>query len=250
MTMSGSHNRLLDADLWSGTLITLHQADDAAIVTWRGEEIKLALALTDPFIRVMDETTFVLVDFTRDNLRPNAWVVRADGSIETSFHAGTFIASIVVDESCIWVGYGDEGIFGEGISTEALVCFSRSGYVLFRYNHDTRKAPIIVDCELMITTASGVWLCPSIWYALIHLHRDGRLVTYRAPKMLHDSEAMTIEGETAYFVKEGVLYRWAFGLREKVVECGQLSGKLRGAHDNEGAGFLQIEGTDVTFVCV
>ncbi|TCI45719.1 hypothetical protein EVJ27_07570 [Exiguobacterium sp. SH3S2] len=246
MTMSGSHNRLLDADLWGGTIITLHQADDAAIVTWRGEEIKLALALTDPFIRVMDETTFVLVDFTRDNLRPNAWVVRADGSIETSFHAGTFIASIVVDESGIWVGYGDEGIFGEGISTEALVCFSRSGYVLFRYNHDTRKAPIIVDCEHLVTTESGVWFFPSLERELTQIDRNGRIVAYRTPKIICDSEAMTIVDEIAYFVTGGELYRWTFGRREKPIRCGRVTGDLRGCT----GGFLQINGTDVTFLRV
>ncbi|STO08185.1 hypothetical protein [Exiguobacterium aurantiacum] len=236
----------VDADWWGEELITLHRADCVAIVTWRANTIKLKLDLTDPFIRVIDEATFVIVDFTRDDTKPNAWIVRTDGSIETFFHAGQCIASVAVDTSRIWVGYGDEGIFGEDIATEALVCFSRDGDILFRYNHETRKAPIIVDCEHLVTTASGVWMFPTLDGELTHINRNGQIIVYRAPKMLHESEAMTIVGEAAYFVTGGELYRWAFGRREKPTRCGRVAGDLRGC----AGGFIQIDGTDVTLLRV
>ncbi|MCC5892024.1 MULTISPECIES: hypothetical protein [unclassified Exiguobacterium] len=236
----------VDADWWGEELITLHHADGVAIVTWRANTIKLKLDLTDPFIRVIDEATFVIVDFTRDDTKPNAWTVRTDGSIETSFHAGQCIASVAVDTSRIWVGYGDEGIFGEGIATEALVCFSKGGDVLFRYNPETRKAPIIVDCEHLVTTASGVWTFPSLDGELTHIDRNGQIIVYRTPKMLHESEAMTIVEEAAYFVTGGELYRWAFGRREKPTRCGRVTGDLRGC----AGGFIQIDGTDVTLLRV
>lgn len=236
----------VDADWWGEELIRLHHADSVAIVTWRGETIKLNLDLTDPFIRMIDETRFVLVDFTRDDMKPNVWIVRTDGVIETSFHAGQCIASVAVDASGIWAGYGDEGIFGEGIATEALVRFSRDGDILFRYNRDTRKAPIIVDCEHLVTTASGVWTFPSLDGELTHIDRNGQIIVYRTPKMLHESEAMTVVDDEAYFVMGNELYRWAFGRREKPIRCGRVTGDLRGC----AGGFIQTDGTDVTLLRV
>lgn len=237
---------VLDADWWGEELITLHLADGIAVVTWRGETISLNLDLTAPFVRVIDESTFVLMDFTREDKKPNAWIVRADGVVEASFHAGQCIASVAVDASGIWVGYGDEGIFGEGVATEALVCFSMDGDVLFRYNRDTRKAPTIVDCEHLVTTDSGVWTFPSLEGELKHINRNGQIIVYRTPKMLHESEAMTIVGEAAYFVTGGDLYRWAYGRREKPIRCGRVRSALRGCT----GGFIQIDGTDVTFLRV
>ena len=237
---------VLDADWWGEELITLHLADGIAIVTWRGETITLDLELTAPFVRVIDESTFVLMDFTREETKPNAWIVRADGVIEGSFHAGQCIASVAVDASGIWVGYGDEGIFGEGVATEALVCFSKDGDVLFRYNRDTRKAPIIVDCEHLVTTPLGVWLFPSLDGKLTQIDRFGRVVAYRAPRVLRDSEALTMVDDVAYFVTGNDLYRWAYGRREKPIRCGRVRGALRGCV----GGFIQIDGTDVTLLRV
>lgn len=244
--MNETTDKWVDADRWGEELITLHLTDGIAVVTWRGETIPLDLELTAPFVRVIDESTFVLMDFTREDTKPNTWIVRADGVVEASFHAGQCIASVAVDASGIWVGYGDEGIFGEGIATEALVCFSKGGDVLFRYNPETRKAPIIVDCEHLVTTASGVWTFPSLDGELTHIDRNGQIIVYRTPKMLHESEAMTIVEEAAYFVTGGELYRWAFGRREKPTRCGRVIGDLRGC----AGGFIQIDGTDVTLLRV
>lgn len=244
--MNETTDKWVDADRWGEELITLHLTDGIAVVTWRGETIPLDLELTAPFVRVIDESTFVLMDFTREDTKPNTWIVRADGVVEASFHAGQCIASVAVDASGIWVGYGDEGIFGEGIATEALVCFSKGGDVLFRYNPETRKAPIIVDCEHLVTTASGVWTFPSLDGELTHIDRNGQIIVYRTPKMLHESEAMTIVEEAAYFVTGGELYRWAFGRREKPTRCGRVTGDLRGC----AGGFIQIDGTDVTLLRV
>lgn len=237
---------VLDADRWGEELITLHITDGIAVVTWRGETIPLDLELTAPFVRVIDESTFVLMDFTREDTKPNAWTVRTDGSIETSFHAGQCIASVAVDTSRIWVGYGDEGIFGEGIATEALVCFSKDGDVLFRYNRDTRKAPTIIDCEHLVTTPSGVWVFPSLDGELAQIDRAGRVVAHRAPQILRDSEAMTIVDGVAYFVTGNDMYRWAYDRREKAIRWGRVTGILRGC----AGGFIQIDGTDVTFLRV
>ncbi|MCT4782271.1 MULTISPECIES: hypothetical protein [Exiguobacterium] len=240
------NRKLVDADRWGEEFITLHLADGNAVVTWRGETISLNLDLTAPFVRVIDETTFVLMDFSREDTKPNAWIVRTDGVVKTSFHAGQCIASVVVDASGIWVGYGDEGIFGEGMATEALVCFSKDGDVLFRYNRDARKAPTIVDCEHLVTTPSGVWIFPSLDGELAQIDRAGRVVAHRAPQILRDSEAMTMVDGVAYFVTGNDMYRWAYDRREKAIRMGRVTGILRGC----AGGFIQIDGTDVTLLRV
>lgn len=165
-------------------------------------------------IRIIDENHLFIWAFTLEGEPINAWVLDADGDIKHSFHAGNAIAVVVINEAGIWIGYGDEGIFGEGISTEALVCFSTEGAVCFRYNREVRKAPVLHDCDVMCASEKGVWVISSIDGRLVHVHANGRIDSYPMPRHLLDCSSLTIEdGDVAYVENEEKIYRWS--LKEK-----------------------------------
>lgn len=240
-------SRIVDADVFGDDLIVLVN-QGGPVVYWNERTLRLPFQLCSPFIRLLDSETFLVVDVTLEETPVNAWVIDGRGSILHSFHAGNAIGAVAVNDTGIWIGYADEGVFGEGISTEALVCFSRSGEVLQRYQSDFVRPPTIVDCELLQADRTGVWLCPSIWYDLIHIDLIGRLNKYKTPKLLHDSSALTIQGQVGYFVKDGLLYKWPFGARKRPDVVAEFSGTARGLTGDERFHFIQIGDYEVNGV--
>ncbi|TCI65206.1 MULTISPECIES: hypothetical protein [unclassified Exiguobacterium] len=236
---------IFDADLLGDELIILVDKE-FPVVYWNERTLRLPVQLSSPFIRLLNSETFLLVDVTMEETPVNAWVIDERGTFLHAFHAGNAIGAVAVNESGIWIGYVDEGVFGEGISTEALVCFSRTGEVLQRYQSDFVRPPTIVDCELLQADRTGVWLCPSIWYELIHIDVTGRLKKYKTPKRLHDSSALTIQGQVGYFVKDGLLYSWPFGERKRPDVVTEFSGRVRGLGEGERFHFILIGDHEVS----
>ncbi|WP_214712803.1 MULTISPECIES: hypothetical protein [unclassified Exiguobacterium] len=117
-----------------------------------------------------------------------------------------------------------------------------------RYQSDFVRPPTIVDCELLQANRTGVWLCPSIWYDLIHIDVTGRLNKYKTPKLLHDSSALTIQGQVGYIVKDEVLYKWPFGARKRPDIVAGFSRTARGLAEGERFHFIQIGDYEVSGV--
>ena len=234
---------IVDADWVGQGKVTVFQETSSFRIQFNEKTITPSFLLYNPKVRILDKSTFLLVDVDSE-ASINAWVLGQDGAVTSAFSLGQSISSLSVNADGIWVGYADEGIFGEGISTEALVCLSPDGAVLLRYNRDTRNAPTIVDCEQIVTTPAGVWMFPSLDHELIHIDREGRVVAYRTPKMLRNSEAMSIVDDIAYFIVDGDVYCWAFGRRERLARFGRVEGTVRGC----AAGFIQIDEADVNLL--
>lgn len=57
----------------------------------------------------------------------------------------------------IWVSYFDEGVFGNGIGRQGLVCFDHEGTPLFRYADyaEQHDLPMIADCYAMNVDQTG-----------------------------------------------------------------------------------------------
>ncbi|WP_214690926.1 MULTISPECIES: hypothetical protein [unclassified Exiguobacterium] len=166
-------------------------------------------------IRIIDENYLFIWAFTIEGEPINAWVLDTHGQINHSFHAGNAISAVVMNDTGIWIGYGDEGIFGDGISTEALVCFSKEGTVRFRYNQEVRKGPVLHDCDVMCASEKGVWVISSIDGRLVHVQVDGRIDSYPMPRHLLDCSSLTIENGVAYVGNEEKIYRWPFKERRR-----------------------------------
>lgn len=166
-------------------------------------------------IRIIDENYLFIWAFTIEGEPINAWVLDTHGQINHSFHAGNAIAAVVMNDTVIRIGYGDEGIFGDGISTEALVCFSKEGTVRFRYNQEVRNASVLHDCDVMYASEAGVWVISSIDARLVHVQMNGRIDSYPMPRHLLDCSSLMIEDGVAYVEKEEKVYRWPFKERER-----------------------------------
>jgi hypothetical protein len=84
------------------------------------------------------------------------------GSLLHTLDLGDAIEDLqTLPDGKIWVSYFDEGVYGEGISTQGLVCFDRSGAPLFRYRDHTapQKLPPIDDCYALNVALNGdVWV--------------------------------------------------------------------------------------------
>ena len=61
----------------------------------------------------------------------------------------------------IWVSYFDEGVFGNGVGRQGLICFDSAGRVLFQYADfaEQNALPTIADCYAINVDPTGaVWV--------------------------------------------------------------------------------------------
>jgi hypothetical protein len=60
-----------------------------------------------------------------------------------------------------WVSYFDEGVFGDGIGQNGLVCFDANGHPIFRYADfaTEHELPHIDDCYALNVCEGEVWVC-------------------------------------------------------------------------------------------
>lgn len=109
---------------------------------------------------------------------PNARLLAADGSLTRRFMLGDGIEHAVVDQSNrIWVGWFDEGVFGNSEwrvpgeewapSSSGLACFTDDGALLA-----LPSWPIdlegIADCYALNVIGDGSWSCPYVDFPLVH----------------------------------------------------------------------------------
>jgi hypothetical protein len=76
----------------------------------------------------------------------------------------------------IWVSYFDEGVFGQGIGQNGLVCFDANGKDIFRYADfaEEHGLPHIADCYALNVSDDATWLCYYSDFPLVCL-RDFQL---------------------------------------------------------------------------
>lgn len=74
-------------------------------------------------------------------------------------------------EGHIWVGYFDEGVFGNGIGANGLVCFDSDGAAVFKYADFAaeHELPHIDDCYSLNVCRDAVWTCHYSAFPLICL---------------------------------------------------------------------------------
>lgn len=96
------------------------------------------------------------------------------GASRSQIELGDAIESVqTTTDGRIWVSYFDEGVFGNGIGRQGLVCVDSSGKDLFRYADfaEQNNLPMICDCYALNVDASGdVWLNYYTDFPLVRLH--------------------------------------------------------------------------------
>jgi hypothetical protein len=117
-----------------------------------------------------------LVVGSRARGEPNARVLSSDGTLLSRFMLGDGIEYIAIDSADrIWVGWFDEGMFGEGWSVPGLewppssngvACFAPDGSVV-DVPPWPKDAGIIADCYALAPAGSGVWAIPYMDFPLV-----------------------------------------------------------------------------------
>ncbi|MFF2851149.1 hypothetical protein ACFVT5_33180 [Streptomyces sp. NPDC058001] len=109
----------------------------------------------------------------RDEEPPQAQVFDALGRPSWTFRLGDAIEHLLADEDgTLWVGYFDEGIFGDDLSAPGLRQWSGTGDPLWEFKRGPGVEDI-ADCYALNVGAHSVWVCPYQRFPLIEV-RDGR----------------------------------------------------------------------------
>jgi hypothetical protein len=124
----------------------------------------------------------------------NGAILAADGHEVRRVLLGDGIGELQLDrDGCIWVGYLDEGVFGnlgwdKPVGAPGLIRFAPTGDVLWKYPQgfehppegDVMRGPSganalppIDDCYAMNVAYDAVWICPYSDFPLVRIGLDG-----------------------------------------------------------------------------
>ncbi|TWT09230.1 TetR family transcriptional regulator [Planomicrobium sp. CPCC 101079] len=210
-----------------------------------------------PIIRWIDKRRILVASPRNETEEDNVFILDIAGGLLGSFNAGDGIMDILITKEGAWFSYFDEGIFGEGISTNGLVLFSFTGEPLFKYHSDLKNQPFLTSCDAICEgEGSSVWifpiLLPDVEPSLLHLDFKKNLVnSFSAPELFAESTALSVRGKGAYFHSQfdpkNKLYYWELGMEEPQV-AGQMKGILRGLKVNEAYDFIAITEVSIKLI--
>jgi hypothetical protein len=115
----------------------------------------------------------------RSDGRGNARILSVDGAEERRIELGDGIAHIQIDDKQrIWVGWFDEGVFGNGSwrlpglkwapSAHGIAAFDERGALL---KHATLES--IADCYALNVAADGTWSCTYTDFPILRMSDEG-----------------------------------------------------------------------------
>ena len=158
--------KIIDAD-WKddyGLVVILKEKRQFMILLNDDNILTPPLKLHYPIMRWIDKDKLLIANARNDTRIDNIFILNlTTGTILGSFNGGDGIEDIEVSKEGIWISYFDEGVFGNGISTEGLVLFDFTGNVIFRYHSDLMDRPLIADCYAICKNG--------ILHMVIPLHR-------------------------------------------------------------------------------
>jgi hypothetical protein len=129
----------------------------------------------DPIIQSFPGGDLLVVDrrcaTSRDGVpESNARVYGAAGELRRAFTLGDGIAHALVDDAgTIWVGYFDEGIYGDSpISASGVARFDASGDV--RWSYEPPEGLFVDDCYCLNVSGQDVWTSYYSGFPIVHIH--------------------------------------------------------------------------------
>lgn len=93
--------------------------------------------------------------------KKNALTLASNGTETGAFHLGDGINHVrCASDGTIWVGYFDEGVFGNSIGTGGIVQFDPEGEPIWVYNDSIRNEQSFVDdCYALNLSGNTLWAC-------------------------------------------------------------------------------------------
>ncbi|MFC0187079.1 hypothetical protein ACFFJY_02210 [Fictibacillus aquaticus] len=224
------------------------------------EALTLTTKISFSKVRWLTENTILLAETLADNDRPNIHIVSLEAGLLSSFHGGDCIRDVLVTADGIWISYFDQGVYGEGISTNGLVLFSQNGEVLYRYRHDNHNRVIIDDCYAICPGENGdIWLFPYYDFPLVSLHyRKNKTAVIETAEQLHGATAIAVYKQQAYFhgpydsqnaIISAPLDEQSIHNKE-ICDIGSARGSLRGLPSDSGAAFINVTSKEVVLLSI
>lgn len=166
-------------------ILEMADSGTARLLLWRDngweEGPRFPLEFAYPKIDRFADGRWLVVG-SRTSKKPNARVIAADGTLLARFMLGDGIEHIAIDgEGTIWVGWFDEGIYGNSDwhvvgrewppSSRGIGCFDDCGVIL-PLPEFPHEAGIIADCYALTSVDDGVWACPYTDFPIMQLRRS------------------------------------------------------------------------------
>ena len=91
----------------------------------------------------------------------NAHILAEDGQPTSSFALGDGIEHVrCAQDGTIWIGYFDEGVFGDSAGSGGIVQFAANGQPLWSYNDSEATGQSIIDeCYALTVAGDEIWAC-------------------------------------------------------------------------------------------
>lgn len=170
------------------------------------------LALTFPMVQTFPSGELLVVAprckrFTDGTHEFNAQRYDADGSFN-EFCLGDGIQHVQVDRrGRIWVGYFDEGVFGnfgwgspegpEPMGAAGLVCYDRSGREIWNFS-PPEGMDYIADCYALNVAADYVWACYYTGFSIVRIDSQGKVDAWQTKLRGPRSLAVTASSVLAF----------------------------------------------------
>ena len=126
-------------------------------------------------VEKLPDNRWLLVAARTDRQIPNGDIFDTKSKLSGSLELGDCAQHIQATSSGdIWIGYGDEGIFGGGdFAREGLVCFGPDGTPKLRFFQEIAEAhslPSIDDCYALNVCRNGdTWVCYYRYFPIVRI---------------------------------------------------------------------------------
>jgi len=153
----------------------------------------------------LPDNRWLLIAGRTDRQIPNGDIFDKNGNLTASLNLGDCAQHVQATPSGdIWIGYGDEGIFGgDDVEREGLVCFGPEGTPKLRFFREIAEAnslPSIDDCYALNVCRNGdTWVCYYRDFPIVRL-KDCRFDASWVEFPARPVRALAVNGEKLLMV--------------------------------------------------
>jgi hypothetical protein len=179
-----------DDDLYDALVVTVDNAD--AYATRLGP-----VRARVPRIDALPDGGFVVADARSRRGVDQVRVFDALGRPVSAFTVGDAIEHLLTDErGDLWVGYFDEGVFGDPLSAAGVRRWSSTGDPLWRHT-PLSDAEFVSDCYALNVGRRATWVYPYTLFPLLEV-REGRPVRVRTTPVRGATGVVVCGGRVAF----------------------------------------------------